>query len=133
MGVHQLSHITEQFLQSFGVKNVFVHPDYSFHQHYNDIALIELNGTVNIRAGVKPACLYTKKDIPTDSFVATGWGATELHGDYNDILQKVFLKFVSYSNCSQYYRSEKKLANGVDDKSQLCADGGGERADTCQV
>lgn len=133
LGVHQLSFVREYYLQSFSVKEVFIHPDYSSKQDYHDIALIELDHDADIRTGIRPACLHTDKEIPTDAFTATGWGATELHGSNSDILQRVDLKFVGYNNCSSFYKSQKKLSRGLDDVSQLCADGGGERADTCQV
>lgn len=132
LGVHQISSITE-FIQKFKVKRVYRYPDYKFNQQYHDIALIELDHPANIQAGVKPACLHTSKQLPTDSFTATGWGAVELYGNINDILQKVNLKYVAYDNCASYYKRQDKLPNGLIDDWQICADGGGARADTCQV
>lgn len=132
LGVHRLSYITT-FVQKFEVKKAHRHPDYSATKQYHDVALLELDRAPNFKLVVKPACLHTSKQLPTNAFTATGWGATELYGNINDILQKVNLSYVSYDKCTGYYKKQGRLPDGLVDDWQICADGGGARADTCQV
>ncbi|KAI4460010.1 eg:bacr7a4.3 protein-related [Holotrichia oblita] len=131
LGLHQISQINV-FIQIFTVKNVYLHPKYNPLENYHDIALIELDHSANINSGVKPACLQTSKELPNNSFTGTGWGATELYGDFSDILQKVNLSYVPHNNCSNFYKGQKKMPKGLIDDWQVCADGGGQKADTCQ-
>ncbi|KAK9737522.1 Trypsin [Popillia japonica] len=131
LGLHQISE-TNRFIQTFTVKNTYQHPEYNPFQSYHDIALLELDHPANINAGVKPACLHTSKQLPSNAFTGTGWGATELYGDNSDILQKVNLIYVSYNKCAGFYKGRSKLPYGLVDDWQICADGGGARADTCQ-
>ncbi|KAI4460012.1 trypsin [Holotrichia oblita] len=131
LGLHQISQFNA-FTQIFSVKNIHQHPEYSPFQNYHDIALIELDLPAIINEGVKPACLHTSKQLPNYSFTAPGWGATELYGDNSDILQKVNLSYVPYNNCARFYKGQHKLPRGLIDDWQICADGGGARADTCQ-
>ncbi|KAI4460011.1 eg:bacr7a4.3 protein-related [Holotrichia oblita] len=131
LGLHQISK-TNAFIQLFRVKNAYQHPEYNPLENYHDIALIELDHSANINSDVKPACLHISKQLPNNSFTGTGWGATELYGDNSDILQRVNLSYVSYNNCASFYKGQKKLPKGIIDDWQICADGGGAKADTCQ-
>ncbi|KAK9737490.1 Trypsin [Popillia japonica] len=131
LGLHQINVIT-MFIQIFTVKKSYQHPKYNPLQSYHDIALIELDHPANINSGVKPACLHTSKQLTSNAFTGTGWGATELYGDNSDILQKVNLSYVPYNKCVSFYKGSSKLPNGLIDDWQICADGGGARADTCQ-
>ncbi|GJQ73791.1 hypothetical protein Trydic_g18731 [Trypoxylus dichotomus] len=130
LGVYRISFETD-FVQTFAVKKTYLHPKYLAFQNYHDVALIELDNPANIRSGVKPACLHTSKQLSNNSFIGTGWGAIELYGDIHDVLQKVKLTYVAYATCAGYYKSQNKLPNGLIDDWQICADGGGARADTC--
>lgn len=60
------------------IKNIIVHPNYKPPEKYYDIALIELETTVNFTKYVHPACLNTKPaaDIKNNIFTVTGWGET---------------------------------------------------------
>ncbi|KRT84407.1 Trypsin [Oryctes borbonicus] len=131
LGIHQITLVTS-FVQTFGVKKTHLHPKYSPLQNYHDIALIELDRPANIHTGVKPACLYTVKHLPSNSFIGTGWGAIELYGNIHDVLQKVNLSYVEHDACAEYYKLQNRLPNGLIEDWQMCADGGGARADTCQ-
>ncbi|KAI4459993.1 eg:bacr7a4.3 protein-related [Holotrichia oblita] len=131
LGLHQINE-TNAFVQGFAVKNAYQHPEYNPLQNYHDIALIELDHPAKLTEGVKPACLHTSKELPKNSFTATGWGATELYGNNSNILQKINLSYVSYNNCASFYKGQKKLPDGLVDDWQICADGGGAKADTCQ-
>ncbi|KRT84408.1 Trypsin [Oryctes borbonicus] len=131
LGVHQLT-LIDNFIQKFSVKKIHPHPKYSHLQNYHDIALIELDRPANMRAGVKPACLHTSNQLPSDSFIGTGWGATELYEGIYNTLQKVNLSYVAHNTCAEYYQTDKRLPSGLNENWQICADGGGKRADTCQ-
>ncbi|KAK9737521.1 Regulatory CLIP domain of proteinase [Popillia japonica] len=124
LGVHQISE-TNMFVQTFRVKNTYQHPQYNSLLSYHDIALLELDQFADILFGVRPACLHTSKQLPSNSFTGTGWGATELYGDNSDILQKVNLSYVPTNKCARFYNRRNKLPNGLNDDWQICADGGG--------
>ncbi|GJQ73794.1 hypothetical protein Trydic_g18734 [Trypoxylus dichotomus] len=115
LGVHQISYI-KSFEQRFNVRNIYQHPDYQTDQRYNDISLIELE----------------EKNIDSDIFIATGWGAVELGGENNDILQKVNLTSAPFEICSRFYQPQRGLEKGLTDESQICAGNVEEKGDTCQ-
>ena len=62
--------------QKYHVKKWIQHPEYSSATVYHDIALIELDRTVEFSENIQPACLNTKSDIPEFGLQVTGWGAT---------------------------------------------------------
>jgi len=64
------------FAQKYYVKNWIQHPEYSTRTVYNDIALIELDRTVEFSEYIQPACLNRKSDISEFGLEVTGWGAT---------------------------------------------------------
>ncbi|XP_065206833.1 modular serine protease-like [Planococcus citri] len=62
----------------YGIKNIYLHPNYTPPSLYNDIALYELNTSVAISSYVRPACLYTSTYIPVNTRGSiTGWGRTD--------------------------------------------------------
>lgn len=72
LGVTKLDEINPQ---DYIIKKAIMHPDYNGKIMHNDIALIEINGTISFGDRASPACLYFQHDIPS-SLTATGWGAT---------------------------------------------------------
>ncbi|GJQ73797.1 CLIPC1 [Trypoxylus dichotomus] len=131
LGVHQISYIN--FEERFSIRNIHRHPNYQPFQRYNDIALIELDREVFIGPfTVRPACLQTEKNIDSNIFVATGWGAVKLGGENSDILQKVNLTAAPFQICSRFHQPQKGLEKGLTDESQICAGSVQEIRDTCQ-
>ncbi|KAK9510989.1 hypothetical protein O3M35_005651 [Rhynocoris fuscipes] len=106
------------------VANILLHPNYVCSRYKNDIALLELEGTLSWSDVVKPACLPT--GIPesfTDSkAVAAGWGWTSEitgQGGRANVLQKVVLQVVANERCNDWYRSQGKKVKILD--TQMCA------------
>jgi len=139
-----------------GPNQVTVHENWAAEGQYeNDIALIKLDRAVELRLGVKFACLPSDqglaarhlnvRDLDTNSGLAgkygivVGWGYTEydpyrgtLQGDFqearvaNNIQQKLEIPVLPTEECSRKFRGEITPA-----ESQLCA--GGERGkDSCK-
>lgn len=119
--------------QLFKVQQIITHPDYKYPSHYNDIALVKLNGTANLNPYVRPACLHRHPKIPKKA-IATGWGKTQFGGEGSDHLQKVDLEMFSTESCNNSYAPQIgiKLSQGIVE-SQVCAGSHTEEKDTCQV
>lgn len=117
----------------YEIGKIIVHPEYRYPQKYNDIALLKTKYTVELNKYVRPACLNTKRDIGERKAVAMGWGKTDYAAaETNNKLLKVVLNIYNNDYCSQTYRSDGKLPDGIRG-TMLCA---GERKggkDTCQV
>ncbi|KAK2583732.1 hypothetical protein KPH14_009650 [Odynerus spinipes] len=112
--------------QDFGIDSVHFHPEYSKTKLQNDIALIRLNGDVDLTPrNVKPICLPTGPSEPLPKkVVVTGWGATELGPRSQDLLM-VFLSPVSNEECKEVYKRNIEIWY-----KQLCA-GGKKLSDSC--
>lgn len=118
--------------QNFTVANIFVYPEYQASSHYHDIALVKLDKSVEFNDYMKPACLYTGRNIST-KLIATGWGETDFSGGSSSHLMKVELDSVDYEECaSNYADSGSMLGYGIVDDLQICA-GDSEGKDTCLV
>ncbi|KAI4459992.1 eg:bacr7a4.3 protein-related [Holotrichia oblita] len=120
-------------VQKFGVKKIYLPSEYETKFHYHDIALLELNSTVQLHLGVRPACLYANEKLPNETFTVIGWGATMSGGDTANILQEAELVEVNYNRCKISYSPSVKLPYGLNETHQMCAEGKDESwADTCQ-
>lgn len=117
--------------KDFLVKRVIRHPEYKSSSRYHDIALIELNATVEFNEYMKPACLNAAKTTNRDvNYIATGWGLTAFAGEKSDILQKVELQDVPINVCKEKYQYDRRLQSGIVEDWQLCV--GAPNKDTCQ-
>lgn len=67
--------------QDFRIAKAVVHPDYKPPMSYNDIALLELQGEVNISDIIRPGCLQTEA-LEDLAVWATGWGLTDYGNTY---------------------------------------------------
>ncbi|XP_065171084.1 serine protease snake-like [Atheta coriaria] len=118
-------------IQDFDIIKLFVHPNYRAPSVYHDIALIELSKEAVIDNFVRPGCISADNNIPGEDLSATGWGVTSFNGEQADHLQEVKLRLFTFESCQKAYASmsKRRLANGIDDKSQVCA--GEDHIDTC--
>ncbi|KAJ6640317.1 Serine protease snake [Pseudolycoriella hygida] len=118
-------------VQEFGIESIIGHPEYAPRQFYNDIALIKLNQSAIVTYKVRPACLWQRNSINFTDVSAVGYGHTEFGGKSSSQLLKVDLKIFSNNECTNGYKNDRSLINGIVE-SQLCAgDSAGEK-DTCQ-
>ena len=68
--------------QSFKVKDIKLHENYNNITYHNDIALIEIEGSINFGRSVEPICIPSQGyefDTSLQCFAA-GWGHTKFNG-----------------------------------------------------
>lgn len=60
------------------ILRIITHPNYQSPSKYNDIALMELEKTIQFNRVIQPACLWTRSDLKESGNRATisGWGAS---------------------------------------------------------
>lgn len=118
----------------FTVAEITTHPLYNFGSNYHDIALLRLNATItSFNDYVKPACLATTRDVENANLKIAGWGVIENNGPQASILQTAFLQHVPHERCRRSYGRSAKLRQGIIEDVHVCADGGTERRDACNV
>lgn len=95
---------------------------------YHDIALIQMERSVEFSDFIKPICLPPSSGVSiasTPTYLVAGWGATEKNTRSN-ILRKTSLKEVDLNTCAAKYKMEKLFIMS----NQLCAQA--DARDTCQ-
>ncbi|CAK8694597.1 unnamed protein product [Clavelina lepadiformis] len=91
------------------IARVFVHHEYDVHQ--NDIALIELNQTVEFNDAISPICLPCG-EVPQegDKCWATGFGRTERSGrNAAPALKEVDVPIAPFDECRENYKTIEDL------------------------
>ncbi|XP_049828663.1 CLIP domain-containing serine protease 14D-like [Schistocerca gregaria] len=113
----------------YGVSRVILHPGYSRRQRYHDIALLELDRSVDLGGAVFPACLDTSSSADGADFLATGWGATNAAGTRaSSVLMKTTIFPFPLSDCQNAYKD--KFPRGLN-SSVICAGDPQGKTDTC--
>ncbi|XP_037937116.1 serine protease Hayan-like [Teleopsis dalmanni] len=108
------------------IKKIHIHPDYTSTSIYNDIALLELENSIQFSYRIYPICLYTETEDPTDDSVlyVIGWGITDLSTRASsDVLMKAALRIVPLDACNNSIYREgitSRNPNGVI-QTQVCA------------
>lgn len=108
---------------------------YTAASNYDDIALIRLERPAVFNQFIRPACLPTAAVTGTSKVIASGWGKVEFEGPSSNSLLKVTLELFEHDECNTTFRNHinRRLANGIVDRSQVCAGSHTEEKDTCQV
>ncbi|GJQ88410.1 CLIPC1, partial [Trypoxylus dichotomus] len=121
----------DQYAQQINVKKLYVHPDYVYPEHYNDVALLELEKPAKLSVYVKPACLKTD-DVSEPMGFVTGWGHTE-HHPASEHLLKAGVHLFTLEECSRTYSGDSRtLPRGIDPNLQLCYGSKTSIEDSCQ-
>ena len=91
---------------------MFVHPDYHYGIYgipFSDIAIVELENSVEMSDSIKPACIADYKNVEIDtnkgSVVTSGWGSTvECDKNCNSsiILQGTEMFLISRKICNKH-------------------------------
>ena len=91
---------------------MFVHPDYHYGIYgipFSDIAIVELENSVEMSDSIKPACIADYKNVEIDtnkgSVVTSGWGSTvECVTNCNSsiILQGTEMFLISRKICNKH-------------------------------
>lgn len=126
-------------IQEFGVLHAIPHPEYGRHgnnemrttkkYNYNDIALIRLNGIVDINPYIRPICLPLNDDIPPKVF-ATGWGTIDQYNTRSNDLMKVTLESFTQDECKTSFPPSYRLPYSIVE-TQMCYGSRTESKDTC--
>ncbi|XP_049303438.1 trypsin-1 isoform X5 [Bactrocera dorsalis] len=119
----------DEGVQEFSVSRAISHPQYDS-SNYNDIMLLELNGTVTFTEYVQPACLLTPSwtVYNTGVFWAVGWGAVDHSTNMSPQLRRVQLK--QLNDCGPIANEAHNLLRGLRERTQFCAHG--KTNDTCK-
>lgn len=107
-----------------GIEKIIVHEDYANNKsHYNDIALIRFNRSVDMSDYISPVCLPIEEPQRSKNMVgltgyAAGWGKME-NGTPSNVKLKVPLKITDSESCANTYG---RLGVTLKD-TQMCAKG----------
>ncbi|KAK9701894.1 Trypsin [Popillia japonica] len=122
----------DQYVQQVAVKKLYKHPEYSAPEHYNDIALLELEKPLSLNQYVKPACVYTKTSTIKQALI-TGWGTTE-NRTTSDYLLKAGVTWFEPQICNNTFLNDRRTRLallGLNHKS-ICYGSINSNKDTCQ-
>ncbi|KAI0230842.1 Chymotrypsin-like elastase family member 2A [Lamellibrachia satsuma] len=86
--------------QAIRVKQVIMHPQYSYFVTGKDIALLELESDFTLNDKVSPVCLPSRAITPKSTCIVTGWGTTMDTGS-NTVLRQRTTKVISQKVCSR--------------------------------
>ncbi|KAK3721618.1 hypothetical protein QZH41_008298 [Actinostola sp. cb2023] len=109
--------------RTFRLRQLFKHEGFSMRHLRNDIALLQLQGSVSTSSKVNTVCLPQKgsqAQISKGCYI-TGWGRTIGGGSAASTLQQAMLPVASHQACS---RVNGQLV-AVDQRSMICAGGRG--------
>ncbi|XP_073819749.1 transmembrane protease serine 9-like [Musca autumnalis] len=109
------------------ISNIIKHPKYKHNEPYNDIALLKLEENVT----TPWICLWNQRDMPEITMTACGYGKEFFAGPGSDTLLKAHLSLMPNKECSEYYKNDTTLPQGILD-TQLCARDRVNNSDTCQ-
>ncbi|XP_065204417.1 chymotrypsinogen B-like isoform X2 [Planococcus citri] len=119
----------------YKIKKVHQHPNFTSKSMLYDIALFELNTTVEMSPYVRPACLYTSTSVPVNTTgKITGWGRTGVvDRKSSDHLLKASISFLDDKKCVEKYPNDSPRNQRVayDPNSMICAGEFVHGADTC--
>lgn len=114
---------TTQFERSYNLKKIIIHEKYLRSHLRNDIAVLQLEASIDTSLQVNVVCLPKAENRvePRKRCYITGWGRTVGGGNAAITLQEAPLPVADTTNCS---RINGRLVP-VDDKTMLCAGGEG--------
>jgi len=120
--------------KKYVVKTVIPHAQYNSGNMHNDIALLEIDGSMDLSSSaIQPVCMPNRGyEWPADSqFIVSGWGTLSSGGRSPDTLQQVTVPIVDFDKCaSQNWMStswKKVLCAGLEQggKDSCQGDSGG--------
>lgn len=106
------------------VAEVFLHPNYSKKSLYNNIALVELDQSIDFAEHIRPACLPTHmqtSDVFDETISMTGWPfklynvPRSLRHKQDMTLRKYNMNPINGSECKEIFTSHtvKGMPNGI--------------------
>ncbi|RZC43166.1 trypsin-1 [Asbolus verrucosus] len=110
------------------LKSITIHPEYACGKVKNDIAILELESTLQWSDYVLPACLVASSEeddyttVDNDLATVAGWGWTNEDssiGGRAKVLQKANVHIIGLEKCRQWYKSQGKKTKIQN--TQICA------------
>lgn len=110
------------------VARVLLHPDYNKQIFYNNIALVELDQSVDFTEHIRPACLPQVSDVVDESVSMTGWPfklynvPRSMRHKQDMTLRKYDMNAIDETECKQIFTPHNVdgMPNGITD-TQMCA------------
>lgn len=106
-------------IQNVEVEKYLVHEEYDAKRHLNDVALIKLASTVDLRRkNVRTICLPTTEaliNLNPQEMIVTGWKKSE-----SDKLYQAHISRVKSEDCKQRYQSAGTMFDIRD--NMICTD-----------
>lgn len=119
-------------IEDFTVAQIVPHPDYRSSSHYNDIALLQLDRDAQLGPYVRPICLPDTANLQAKQTIASGWGKVGWDEELSNTLLKVTLELFPFNECYDSFSIMKKLPQGINNETQMCAGSRASSGDTCQ-
>ncbi|XP_055852006.1 chymotrypsin-2-like [Episyrphus balteatus] len=85
---------------------VFVHCNYDKPLYHNDIALVRLETAIEFDARTQPIPIPAELLPKGSKAVITGWGKSDVDGDYSQQLKKADVDYVDYKKCKELYKDD---------------------------
>uniref|UniRef100_A0A182QQ99 Peptidase S1 domain-containing protein n=1 Tax=Anopheles farauti TaxID=69004 RepID=A0A182QQ99_9DIPT len=120
----------DEFAQQIPIARIVRHPQYRASRKYFDVALIELQWSVEYTSAVCPACLWQEKELPDGPMEAIGFGATGFGEALSPTLQRVVLSHVELSECVKRVTVHRREMPEGFRADQFCA--ASDTMDTCE-
>ncbi|CAL4090791.1 unnamed protein product, partial [Meganyctiphanes norvegica] len=93
---------------SYEIQEVTPHPDYSFPEKYNDLAIITLKQKIMLSESLEPFCLPSKmSQLNGKVFELLGWGQTP-NDDTTKIIDQMKVEVANAMECEANY-SQKNI------------------------
>ncbi|XP_043581541.1 venom protease-like [Bombus pyrosoma] len=92
-----------------GLESKLIHPDYTYPEHHDDIAILKLEKDVSFSEHIRPICLPIEESLRNNNFMGynpfvAGWGRLKYRGPLSDVLMEVQVPVVSNAVCKKAYR-----------------------------
>lgn len=113
------------------IERFISHEFYNSDSKQNDIAVVKLQNTLYFGepSKIRPACLWTKREIGETKTIASGWGYTTYGGQISRDLMKVQLDLLDTSICQSAFDDRDDI---IINNNQICSGVLAGDKDTCQ-
>ncbi|XP_055309194.1 serine proteinase stubble [Sitodiplosis mosellana] len=105
VGEYDFSHVQEEFpYVERAVARKMVHPKYNFFTYEFDLALVQLDSSLEFAPHIAPICLPGTDDLLIGrNATVTGWGRLSEGGTLPSVLQEVQVPIVSNDRCKMMF------------------------------
>ncbi|XP_018896296.2 trypsin [Bemisia tabaci] len=130
LGEHDRQIVNETETVVRKVKKTYRHPEFQISNFNNDIAVLELESTVDIAGPhVRTACLPAEDGVNYTgrTAVVAGWGRVDERKPISRVLRKVEVPIISETDCKSAGYSESRITDNM-----ICAGYKEGKRDSCQ-